>query len=82
MAATYSLVLSKGTHLVDDDARRRVLDAIERGVRVVEIPVDRYQDGSTTTATVVTAHVVAFFPHETLDDVELPVNVTPLVRRA
>jgi hypothetical protein len=30
----------------------------------------------------VTAHVVAFFPHETLDDVELPVNVTPLVRRA
>jgi hypothetical protein len=82
MAATYSLVLSKGTHLVDEDGRRRVLDAIERGVRVVDIPIDRYQDGSTTTATVVTAHVVAFFPHETLDDVELPVNVTPLVRRA
>jgi hypothetical protein len=79
--AAYCLVLSKGTHLVDADARARVLDAIERGERVVEIPVDRYHDGSRATATIVTAHVIAFFPHETFDDVELPANVTALVRR-
>src|ERR1700704_4072214 len=60
MAARYSLILSKGTHLVDESTRRRVLAAIESGERVVEIPVDRYQDGMTTTATVVTSHVVAF----------------------
>jgi fibronectin type 3 domain-containing protein len=82
MAASYSLILSKGTHLVDESTRRRVLVAIEQGDRVVEIPVDRYHDGSTTTATIVTAHVVAFFAHEALDDVELPSNVTPLSRRA
>jgi hypothetical protein len=81
MAASYSLVLSKGTHLVDEDARARVLDAIERGARVVEVAVDRYADGSTTTATVVTAHVVALFPHDEAGDAALPVNVTPLLRR-
>jgi hypothetical protein len=80
MAVRYSLILSKGTHLVDESARRHVLAAIENGERVVEIPVDRYQDGMTTTATVVTSHVVAFFPLDT-DDVALPSNVMPLVRR-
>ncbi len=82
MAAAYSLVLSKGTHLVDESARTRVLAAIEDGARVVEIAVDRYHDGSRTTATIVTAHVVAFFPLEADDDIALPANVTPLVRRA
>ncbi len=82
MAAAYSLVLSKGTHLVDEGTRARVLDAIESGARVVEIPVDRYQDGSPTIATIVTAHVVALFPVEDAGDVALPANVTPLVRRA
>ena len=81
MAARYSLILSKGTHLVDESARRRILAALENGERVVEIPVDRYQDGMTTTATVVTAHIVAFFPLDAADDLELPSNVTPLVRR-
>ena len=80
MAARYSLILSKGTHLVDEGTRLRILAAIENGDRVVEIPVDRYQDGMTTTATVVTSHVVAFFPLEA-DDVEFPSNVTPFVRR-
>jgi hypothetical protein len=84
MAPAFSLVLSKGTHLIDEGARARVLEAIEAGARVVEIPVDRYQDGACTMATIVTAHVVALFP---LDDVDaLPAgagpNVTPLVRRA
>ncbi len=79
--AAYCLVLSKGMHLVDDDARARVLDAIEKGERTVEVEVDRYQDGLTATAIIVTAHVIAFFPHETFDDVELPANVTALVRR-
>jgi hypothetical protein len=82
MAASYSLILSKGTHLVDESTRRRVLEAIEQGERVIEIPVDRYHDGTTTTATVVTAHVIALFAHEALDEVELPANVTALVRRA
>ncbi|HEX3465705.1 MAG TPA: hypothetical protein VHS78_16770 [Candidatus Elarobacter sp.] len=82
MAVTYSLILSKGTHLVDDRARARIVDAIEHGERVVEIAVDRFQDGTATTATIVTSHVVAFFPHEALDDVELPENVTPFARRA
>jgi hypothetical protein len=81
MAARYSLILSKGTHLVDESTRRHVLTAIENGERIVEIPVDRYQDGMTTTATVVTSHVVAFFPLDAQEDVELPSNVTPLVRR-
>lgn len=81
MEVSYSLVLSKGTHLVDERTRRRVLAAIEKGERVVEIPVDRYQDGTTTTATVVTAHVIALFPNEPLDGGALPANVTPFVRR-
>jgi hypothetical protein len=81
MAARFSLILTKGTHLVDESTRRHILAAIENGARVVEIPVDRYQDGMTTTATVVTSHVVAFFPLDARDDVELPSNVTPLVRR-
>ncbi len=78
MAASYSLVLSKGTHLVDADARRRILEAIDRGERVVEITLDRYQDGAATAATIVTAHVIAFFAHEPLDDAALPPNVTPI----
>ncbi|HEY0615338.1 MAG TPA: hypothetical protein VGC96_11880 [Candidatus Elarobacter sp.] len=82
MAGSISLVLSKGTHLIDAPARDRVLDAIERGERTVEIPVDRYADGAATTATIVTAHVVAFFPHDDCDDTELPLNVSPFVRRA
>jgi hypothetical protein len=82
MAAAYSLVLSKGTHLVDEPARARVLAAIANGERVVEIPVDRYHDGTATTATIVTAHVVAFFPLDAADDIALPANVTPLARRA
>ncbi|HZW53781.1 MAG TPA: hypothetical protein VFF00_07090 [Candidatus Elarobacter sp.] len=82
MAAAYSLVLSKGTHLIDAPARARIMDAIANGERIVEIPVDRYQDGTATTATIVTAHVVAFFPHDDAADVELPANVTPLSRRA
>jgi len=82
MAVTYSLILSKGTHLVDEDARARIVDAIEHGERVVEIAVDRFQDGTATIATIVTAHVVAFFPHEPLDELELPENVTPFARRA
>jgi hypothetical protein len=81
MAARYSLILSKGTHLVDESARRHILAAIENGERVVEISVDRYQDGTTTTATVVTSHVVAFFPLDADDDVALPSNVMPLLRR-
>lgn len=82
MAARHTLVLSKGTHLVDETARHRILAAIEQGERVVEIAVDRYQDGTTTTATVVTSHVVAFFPLDCGDEVELlPTNVTPLIRR-
>jgi hypothetical protein len=82
MAASYSLILSKGTHLVDESTRRRILDAIANGEPVVEIPVDRYHDGTAINATVVVAHVVAFFPHEQLDDAELPLNVTPIGRRA
>ena len=82
MAAAYSLILSKGTHLVDERARARIVDAIANGERVVEIPVDRYHDGATTTATIVTAHVVAFFPLELPGEIELPANVTPLARRA
>jgi hypothetical protein len=81
MAARYSLILSKGTHLVDESARRHILAAIENGERVVEISVDRYQDGTTTTATVVTSHVVAFFPLDADHDVALPSNVMPLLRR-
>ena len=81
MAASYSLILSKGTHLVDESTRRRVLDAIERGERILEIPVDRYHDGSTTTAIVVTAHIIALFAHDDAEDDDLPANVTPLVRR-
>lgn len=79
--ATYCLVLTKGTHLVDDDARNRVLAALEHGERIVDIAVDRYQDGRSEPATIVTSHVVAFFPHEDLEEVELPANVTALVRR-
>jgi hypothetical protein len=82
MAAAYSLILSKGTHLVDEATRARIVAAIANGEPVVEIPVDRYQDGTTTTATIVTAHVVAFFPHELAAELELPANVTPLARRA
>jgi hypothetical protein len=82
MAASYSLILSKGTHLVDEGTRVRILDAIASGEPVVEIPVDRYHDGTRTTATVVVAHVVALFPHDSPDDVEVPTNVTPLLRRA
>jgi hypothetical protein len=82
MAVTYSLILSKGTHLVDEAARARIVGAIASGEPLVEIAVDRFQDGTTTSATIVTAHVVAFFPHEALDDVELPENVTPFARRA
>ena len=81
MAVSYSLVLSKGTHLVDEYARTRVLDAIENGERVVEIAIDRYHDGSSAKATIVTAHVVAFFPHEACEEVELPATVTALARR-
>lgn len=81
MAARYTLVLSKGTHLVDETARHRVLAAIRNGERVVEIALDRYQDGSTTAATIVTAHVVAFFPLESAGELTLPDNVTPFVRR-
>jgi hypothetical protein len=81
MAARYSLILSKGTHLVDESARRHILAAIDRGERVVEIAVDRYQDGMTTTATVVTSHVVAFFPLDVADEGAMPSNVTPFVRR-
>ena len=81
MAARYSLILSKGTHLVDERARRQILAAIENGERVVEIVLDRYHDGTTTTATVVTSHVVAFFPLDADDDLALPSNVTQLVRR-
>ena len=82
MAAAYSLVLSKGTHLVDERARAQIVEAIANGERVVEVPVDRYQDGTATTATIVTAHVVAFFPHDALEDIDLPANVTPFARRA
>lgn len=82
MAASYSLILSKGTHLVDERTRARIVDAIANGDAVVEIPVDRYHDGTRTLATVVVAHVVAFFPHDAPDDVELPTNVTPFPRRA
>lgn len=82
MAVTYSLVLSKGTHLVDERARARVVEAIANGERLVEIAVDRFQDGTTTRATIVTSHIVAFFPHEPLDETELPENVTPFARRA
>ncbi len=82
MAAAYSLVLSKGTHLVDGRARDRVLAAIERGERVVDVVVDRYEDGTPTDATIVTAHVVAIFPLDAGDAAALPANVTPLVRRA
>jgi hypothetical protein len=82
MAATYSLILSKGTHLVDERARARIVDAIAKGEPVVEIPVDRYHDGTTATATIVVSHVVAFFPHEAADELDVPTNVTPLLRRA
>jgi hypothetical protein len=81
MAASYSLILSKGTHLVDESTRRLVLEAIESGERLIEIPVDRFHDGTTTAATVVTAHVIALFAHERPDDVELPPNVTAIGRR-
>jgi hypothetical protein len=81
MAARYTLVLSKGTHLVDETARHRILTAIRDGERVVEVSLDRYQDGMMTAATVVTAHVVAFFPLESADELALPGNVTPFVRR-
>ncbi len=81
MPLGYSLVLSKGTHLIDESARTRVLAAVESGARVVEVELDRYQDGTPAVATVITAHVVAIFPLED-DRVALPANVTPLVRRA
>ena len=79
--AAYSLVLTKGTHVVDESARRRVLAAIDAGERTVEVVVDRYQDGTPTTALLVTAHVVALFPMDD-DEATLPANVTPLLRRA
>jgi hypothetical protein len=82
MADAYSLILSKGTHLVDERARERIVEAIANGERVVEVPVDRYHDGTATTATIVIAHVVAFFPHDALEEIALPANVTPLARRA
>jgi len=81
MAAGFSLVLSKGTHVIDDDARARLLAAVESGARIVEVEVDRYADGTASRATIVTAHVIAIFPIE--DDVAaLPANVMPFARRA
>ncbi len=67
MAASYSLILSKGTHLVDERTRGLIVDAIAKGEPLVDIPVDRYHDGTTTVATVVVAHVIALFPHDALD---------------
>jgi|GEM_PF-3166348 len=81
MAASYSLILSKGTHLVDERTRGLIVDAIAKGEPLVDIPVDRYHDGTTTVATVVVAHVIALFPHDALDADDMPSNVTPLVRR-
>jgi hypothetical protein len=80
MSLKFSLVLSKGTHLVSEKTFRTIVDAIESGTKVVQIPVDRFHDGNEILCTLVTAHVVALFPiQESLNgDLDLPLNVVAL----
>jgi hypothetical protein len=80
MNLKFSLVLSKGTHLVSEKTLQIIVDAIESGRRVVQIPVDRFHDGNEILCTLVTAHVVALFPiQEGRDgDLDLPLNVVAL----
>jgi hypothetical protein len=81
MEPQFSLVLTKGTHLIEDSTRSTVLAAIESGRKVVEIPVDRFHDGNSTIATIIISHIVALFPISDDQDVEVPLNVFHIARK-
>ncbi|MBV9439831.1 MAG: hypothetical protein JOZ24_07555 [Candidatus Eremiobacteraeota bacterium] len=76
---TYSLVLTRGTHLIDEGTRASILHALDCGERTVDVALDRGHAGFEAEATVVCAHVVALLKHAPPpQDEEIAANVTPL----
>jgi hypothetical protein len=63
---TYTLVLTKGTHIVSATAASTILDAIDRAERLVSIPLDLFggvDEARTTTLAV--SHVIALTANPT-----------------
>jgi hypothetical protein len=78
----FTLMLTKGTHLVSDDDAARIFEAIRSGEKLVELNLDLF--GDTTfhrQTTVAVAHIVCLCKnitrHKDLDDPK----VTTLARR-
>jgi len=64
----YTLVLTKGTHRVDQDTADLLCEAIERGERKISVDVDTACDGFSRSAMIIfTSHVVALIAEEGVD---------------
>lgn len=83
MVVSYTLVLSKGTHVVSSDQARRILDAVTNGEPFVEVQIGVFGDATETRrVTVIVSHVVAIFENEARDDeIELPPEKVRYLRR-
>jgi hypothetical protein len=80
---SYTLVLTRGTHVVDRRAGLAILGALADRQPVVSIDVDLLCDGFVKRGVqIITSHVVALIPDDEADTVrdEIPFgpNVTPL----
>jgi hypothetical protein len=87
-SAGYTLILSKGTHLVSDDAAEGILEAIRSGEPLIRVDLDLFgRSAVRRETTIVTSHVVALtknLPRESARQCSSPGNdatITPIQRR-
>ncbi len=59
----YTMILSKGTHLVTAADAVAILGAIDEGRRTIEISLDPFGGGQDRRTTIVLAHVVLLTPN-------------------
>ncbi len=83
---SYTLVLTRGTHVVERRTGETILAALDAGERVVGVDLDILCDGFTRRGVrLATSHVIALIPNEDaveVDAIPSGANVRPFPRRS
>jgi len=75
MSSDSTLVLTQGTHLIDDESAIAVEKALELGAHSVDVDIDLTGSGNVVSrARISMAHVVAVIRHQAVPSLQVPTD--------